>query len=297
MIKQNAKDKIDCCPICHKQKNLRLLDQNQFSIYFCNDCQNGFIHPIPENLSEYYPEIYWQNLGRFSSFRQALHNSFQKTRSRWFKRYISKGSVLDVGSGEGIFGIVLGSDYQITNIEYPRAKVKNKRVIKTDFLKWKTTKKFDAIVFLESLEHVINPISYLKKAASLLSNNGLIFVEYPRFGSLESKLLGKHWLQRDIPRHLFHFTEKGLENIAKEAGLKVALQKEIMSFQYSPYCLLASVGQKLNMTTLNLRLGIIKNLPKLLFLSLGAPLAFLIEFLFYLVGESPLGLTILKKRP
>lgn len=284
------------CPLCLEKKNIQLLDSNRFSLYFCKNCKNGFVYHVPKDISKYYPEIYWQNLGKFSSLREGLHNSFQKLRVSWFKKYISKGNVLDVGSGEGRFGEMLGQNFNVTNLEFPGAKVKNKDVLKVNFLNWRTNKNFDAIVFLESLEHVHNPLEYLKKAASLLKTGGLIFVEYPRFGSLESKILGKYWLQRDIPRHLFHFTERGLRNIADRANLKVIKETEIMSFQYSPYCLLASVGQMLGMSTLNLRLGIIKNIPNLIFLSVGAPLAFIFEIMFYLIGESPLGLIILKKK-
>lgn len=291
MVKNNIH-----CPLCSEKKNIQLLDLNQFSLYFCKNCKNGFTYPVPKNVYQYYPEIYWQNLGRFSSLRQGIHNSFQKLRVHWFKKYISNGSVLDVGSGEGIFGKMLGQNFDVTNLELPGAKVSNKEVIKVNFLKWKTNKEFDAIVFLESLEHVTNPLKYLQKAVSLLKKGGLIFVEYPRFTSLESKILGKYWLQRDVPRHLFHFTEIGLKNITEAANLKIISQTEIMSFQYSPYCLLASVGQILGISTLNLRLGIIKNIPNLIFLSIGAPLAFILEIIFYLLGESPLGLVILAKK-
>lgn len=284
------------CPICKESKRIKILDSGEFNFCFCKKCKNGFVFPVPKNISDYYPKIYWQNLGRFSSLREGLHNSFQKLRVSWFKKYIPKGSVLDVGSGEGRFGEMLGQNFKVTNLEYPGAKVSNRKVIRVDFLKWKTNKKFNAIVFLESLEHVNNPLGYLKKAASLLQTGGLIFVEYPRFGSLESKILGKYWLQRDIPRHLFHFSEKGLRSIADRANLEVIKQTEIMSFQYSPYCLLASVGQVLRVPVLNLRLGVIKNLPTLIYLTIGAPISFILEIIFYLIGQSPLGLTVLKKK-
>lgn len=284
------------CTICNKKTDVVLLDSGKFNLYFCNKCQNGFIFPIPKNIFKYYPKIYWQNLGRFSSFRQWLHNSFQKTRANILNGYIQKGNVLDVGSGEGIFGKMLGKYFTVTNLEYPRAQVSNKNVIKVDFLKWKTNKRFDVVVFLESLEHVINPKKYLQKAASLLKPGGLIIIEYPRFDSLESRILKENWLQRDIPRHLFHFTQKGLGNIARKSNLKVVDQRGVMSFQYSPYCLLASVQQFVKLPILNLRLGIIKNAPTLLFLLIGAPIAFILETIFYIKGDSPVGLTVLKKK-
>lgn len=283
------------CPICSEGTKIKLLDSGQFSLYLCKKCKNGFIYPIPKDLSKYYPKLYWQHLGKFSGVRHWLHNSLQKDRANWFKTYLSKGEVLDIGSGEGVFGDTLGKNFQTTNLEYPEARVSNKSVIKADFLSWKTQKKYDGIVFLESLEHVTDPVKYLKKASSLLKKNGLIFVEYPRFSCLESRLLGKYWLNRDIPRHLFHFTEEGLRNMAKKANLKIVEQKGLMSYQYSPYCLLASFVQILNLPTLNLRLGIIRNIPTLLFLLIGAPFAFILETVFYLVGESPLGLIVLRK--
>lgn len=283
------------CPICSESKNLSLLDSNDFNVYLCQNCKNGFTHPVLKNLSDYYPKIYWQHQGRFSEIRQYLHNWLQKDRVNWFKDYLSKGDVLDVGSGEGVFGQTLGKNFNITNLEYPGAQVENKTVVKKDFLSWNTNKRFNGIVFLESLEHVTNPKKYLEKAASLLKKDGYIFVEYPKFSSLESKFLGKYWLQRDVPRHLFHFTEKGLRNIANKANLKVVKQKGLMSYQYSPYCLLASLIQILKLPTLNLRLGVIKNLPTLTFLMIGAPLAFILETIFYLIGQSPLGLIVLRK--
>lgn len=284
------------CPICNEKTKIKLLDSGEFDLYLCKDCKNGFIHPIPKNLSGYYPKLYWQHLGKFSNLRIWLHNWLQKDRTRWFKSYISQGSVLDIGSGEGVFGKMLGDKFKVTNLEYPGAAVRNKSVLKVDFLSWKTQKKFDGIVFLESLEHVSNPKKYLNKASSLLKKNGYIFVEYPRFSSLESQILGKYWLNRDIPRHLFHFTEKGLRNIADRTKLNVVEQRGLMSYQYSPYSLLASFIQILHLPSLNLRLGVIKNLPTLLFLLIGAPLAFILETIFYLFDESPLGLIVLKKK-
>lgn len=283
------------CPICLEKKGVKLFNPNHFSLYLCSLCKNGFIYPIPKNLSEYYPKMYWQHQGRFSTIRDWLHTWLQKDRANWFKKYVTKGNVLDVGSGEGVFAKTLGSKFKITNLEYPGSKVKNKSVIKKDFLSWKTDIKFDGIVFLESLEHTPNPQKYLEKASSILIKGGYIFVEYPRFSSFESRLLGKYWLQRDVPRHLFHFKEDGLRILAKRVNLKVVEQKGLMSYQYSPYCLLAGFVQIVKLPSLNLRLGVIRNIPTLLFLVIGAPIAFILETIFYLIGESPLGLIVLQK--
>lgn len=283
------------CPLCSSSGQIKLMDKNKYNLYFCSFCKNGFVNPQSESIDEFYPEIYWQHLGPFKSIRRYIHISFQKKRTEYFQGFLTSGQVLDVGAGEGDFGKMLDKKFKVTNLEYSSSKVKGKDILKVDFLSFTPHKRFDAIVFLESLEHVTNPLKYLKKASSLLKENGLIFVEYPRFGSLESKILGKYWLQRDIPRHLFHFTEKGLRNIAEKADLKVISQRGIMSYQYSPYCLLAGIIQAIKLPTLNLRLGITKNLLTLIFLCVGAPAAFILETIFYFIGESPIGLIVLKK--
>lgn len=283
------------CSSCKNKTNIEILDAGQFNLYLCNNCKNGFVYPIPKSLSKYYPKIYWQHPGKFSKIRNWLHNSLQKDRVSWFRKYLSSGTVLDVGSGEGSFGKFLGEGFRVTNLEAPFAQVDNKKVIKANFLSWKPKQKFNGIVFLESLEHVQNPQAYLKKASILLKKGGYIFVEYPRFSSLESRIFGKYWLNRDIPRHLVHFTEVGLRAIARKVSLEVVSQKGIMSYQYSPYCLVASMMNVLGMKTLNLRLGLLYNTPVLIFLTLMAPLSFLLETIFFYLGQSPVGLIVLRK--
>lgn len=283
------------CLLCDSSQ-IKLMDKNKYSLYFCSSCQNGFVHPQPQNLDKFYPAIYWQHLGPFKSIRRYIHLSFQKKRTKYFQGLLTAGHVLDVGAGEGDFGRSLGKKFKVVNLEYPSSKVKGKDILKIDFLSFASAKKFDAIVFLESLEHVANPKKYLRKAAALLAKNGFIFVEYPRFGSFESRIFGKYWLQRDIPRHLFHFTEKGLANMANYSNLKIIRQKSILSWEYPPYCFLASLLSVLKMRPLNLRLGLAYNLPTLIFLSIMAPLSFLIETAFYFTGQSPIGLVVFKKR-
>lgn len=283
------------CPICNLGKDIKLLDSNDFNLYLCNKCKNGFVYPIPNNLSDYYPKIYWQHPGRFSSIRNWLHDTFQKDRIKWLKKYLSGGNILDVGSGEGVFGTFLGKEFRVTNLEAPFADIRNKEVIKVNFLSWKTKQKFDGIVFLESLEHVINPKKYLEKAASLLKKNGYIFVEYPRFSCFESRIFGKYWLNRDIPRHLCHFSESGLKFISNKVGLKAITQKGLISYQYSPYCFIASVMRVLRIEPINFRIRSLNNFVVIFLLMVLAPIAYIFETIAFQIGESPVGLLVLKK--
>lgn len=283
------------CPNCKHRTDLEILDTEQFNLYSCNSCKNGFIYPIPTNLSKYYPKIYWQYPGQLSYVRFALHNLLQHRRKSLIERYLKSGKILDVGAGEGVFGKILGRNFEVTNLESPFAKVSNKNVVKVDFLKWKTDKKFDGIVFLESLEHVPSPQEYLKKAKSLLKKRGYIFVECPRFDSWESKLFKDKWLHLDIPRHLAHLTREGLGILASRNHLKVINQSGMLVYEFSPYCFTVSLMLLLKIKPLNLRERSISNLTSMIIALILLPLGVVCETIFHFFNQDPVELSVFQK--
>lgn len=283
------------CPNCEYRTDLEILYTGQFNLYSCNNCKNGFIYPVPTNLSRYYPRIYWQYPGQLSYIRFALHNLLQYRRKNLIERYLKFGKILDVGAGEGLFGITLGRNFEVTNLESPFAKVSNKNVVKIDFLKWKTDKKFDGIVFLESLEHVPSPQEYLKKAKSLLKKGGYIFIECPRFDSWESKLFKDKWLHLDIPRHLAHLTREGLGILASRNNLKVINQSGVLIYEFSPYCFTVSLMRLLKIRPLNLREGFISNLTSIIIALMLLPLGIVFETIFHFFDQDPVELSVFQK--
>lgn len=283
------------CPNCKYRTDLEILDTGQFNLYLCNSCKNGFIYPIPTNLSKYYPKIYWQFPGQLSYIRFALHKLLQHRRKSLIERYLKFGKILDVGAGEGLFGKTLGRNFEVTNLEAPFAKVSNKNIVKVDFLKWKTNKKFDGIVFLESLEHVPCPQEYLKKAKSLLNIGGYIFVECPRFDSWESKLFKDKWLHLDIPRHLAHLTREGLGILASRNNLKVICQSGMLIYEFSPYCFTVSLMLLLKIKPLNLKEKSISSLVSMIMALIILPLGVVAETIFHLFDEDPVELSVFQK--
>lgn len=288
-------EKIFKCPNCKKDKNIVSLFSNPSNLYFCKVCKNGFLYPVPKNLGKFYPPLYWQFPGQLSFIREGLHNLLQKTRRNWLERYLPGGDILDVGAGEGMFGEILGRNFTITNIEAPFAKVKNKHVIREDFLKWNRRKKFDGIVFLESLEHVPSPQDYLKKAASLLKEGGYIFVECPRFDCWESSFFKEKWLHLDLPRHLAHLTRKGLSIIASRNNLKVVSQTGMLIYEFSPYCFIVSLMLYLGVKPLNLREKFISNLATILLALLLLPIGIIVETIFHLFDQDPVEFSVFQR--
>lgn len=281
--------------------NCHILDKHQlkysfgnFKLYICNNCSNGFIYPIPKDMGKYYPDNYWQLPGFLGNIKNFVYDFLQSRRPRWVKSYLNQGEILDIGAGEAIFGKKM-TGYKVTSIDFPGSKIKNPAVLKVDFLKWQGGKKFDAVVFWQSLEHVPDPGKYLKKASTLLKKDGLIFIECPRFDSLESKLFGKHWYHLDPPRHLSHYALKGLAKILKLNGLVSVSKKNIISPEHAYAGFLASLLNSLGFNFMESYLKRSNNFFLLVFIIILSPLALISESILLLMGQSPVMLLIAKK--
>ena len=285
------------CPNCRVKGKVILEIEAEFSLYFCRNCHNGFTFPVPEEMGEFYPKYYWSSSNTLGVIKDAIFSLFQRRRIAWLTTTVPKGVILDVGSGEGTFAAKLPDRYQAVSLEPPGSSINNPMVIKENFLKWKTGRKFDAICFWESLEHTGHPQKYLGQAFRLLNNHGHIFIEFPRYRCYESRLFGKHWFHLDTPRHLSHLTDEGVRILLKRSGFGKIRVKSIMSFEYAPWGFIASLSK-----TINPKTALTDNLKgsgKAVSPFLLAPfflVACFIEILFLFLGESPIVLATAEKR-
>ncbi|MGC8989464.1 MAG: class I SAM-dependent methyltransferase, partial [Verrucomicrobiia bacterium] len=79
---------------------------------------------------------------------------------------------------------------------------------------------FDAVVFLNVLEHLPSPSRALAQAAELLRPTGIVFVEVPYIFTLAVKIFGKKWFHFE-PTHYYYFSEETLGSMMQKAGLRV----------------------------------------------------------------------------
>jgi SAM-dependent methyltransferase len=200
---------------------------------------------------------------------------------------------VDVGSGEGKFAASLSTEYAVINIESPFAKVKNPSVIKTDFLSWRYSKALDIVTFWESLEHVPNPRAYVEKAYRLLRKNGHIMVECPRYDSLEARFFGSSWFHLDMPRHTVHFTNEGLQLLLRRSGFGNVTIRSVGAFEYSIWGVAASVLASFGISDIYLRRK--EMLPVLLLLLPIFFLGFVIEYVMFLCGNTPISVVTAEK--
>jgi|694.fasta_scaffold03438_3 SAM-dependent methyltransferase len=205
----------------------------------CLDC--GFVKASDEyyqdniNFETLYDETYY-NGGDYVNYSievSALKKNFTD-RLKLIKKYVPlKAEVLEIGSGYGYFLECARHLYSIVGVERNPAVAKvlqdrlGIKIYGGDFNKINFDKKFDAIVTLDTIEHIANPEIFIKKCYELLNPGGWIFIETGDIGSLIPKLRGEKWRLVHPPEHLSYFTLSSLMKLLEDRGFSVVLTKRV----------------------------------------------------------------------
>jgi SAM-dependent methyltransferase len=84
-----------------------------------------------------------------------------------------------------------------------------------------TDQRFDLVLMLNLIEHVADPVSVLARAAELLDEGGLVWLQTPNFRALDARIFRhRNWAGYHCPRHWAIFSEPGLRTALSRAGLE-----------------------------------------------------------------------------
>jgi hypothetical protein len=132
------------------------------------------------------------------------------------------GQLLDVGSGEGEFLQAAGKDRWTTaGVELHGSPDRAGQRVFRSLREAAGCGPYRCITLWHVLEHVPDPLEHSRSLRSMLSADGMLMVAVPDFGGLQARLFGRHWLHLDVPRHLHHFTRRGLMELLETAGFEV----------------------------------------------------------------------------
>jgi 2-polyprenyl-3-methyl-5-hydroxy-6-metoxy-1,4-benzoquinol methylase len=138
----------------------------------------------------------------------------------------SSTTLLDYGCGTGDFlNACKLQGWTITGVE-PSSIAQQIAAEKTGQTIYSTIKElppstFDTITLWHVLEHVPDLNGLLATLSNKLTQTGTIFIAVPNRSSWDANYYQETWAAYDVPRHLWHFRQKDMQNIMKAHSLQV----------------------------------------------------------------------------
>jgi SAM-dependent methyltransferase len=223
------------------------------AVLSCPDCGLMYLEDIPpagEREALYQEEYYRGDTGaRFLGVFEKLVAFFRRLRVRAILGHEpGPASLLDVGCGRGMAieilqkrgWRVMGTQLSRTAAEAAR-KQRNVEVFVGELTDLALPDgSFRVILISHVLEHVPRPDEYLRKARSLLEENGLLVVEVPNHGGLAFRILRHRHFCFDYPNHLIYFTPSSLTALLQRNGFKIE-RSSFFSLEYSPFTTLQNM--------------------------------------------------------
>lgn len=140
--------------------------------------------------------------------------------------------LLDIGCGTGDFlKVAAANNWQVLGIE-PNLQARTIANAKTNNLVYDLSKldalkkhSFDVITLWHVLEHLPNLDQQILNLKRLLKPNGVIVIAVPNFNSYDAQFYKSFWAAYDVPRHLWHFSQKAISKIFQQHNMNVVQTK------------------------------------------------------------------------
>jgi len=267
----------ESCPLCKGRKLYSFISSEDyflthevFNIDSCSDCEFKFTNPRPDqrDLPKYYESTAYishsnTQKGLINKIYQLIRLYAIHSKIRLIKKFIQKGSILDIGSGSGEFLKEIQKKHFLgTGVEpNPGARIfaienYQLNIIDETEIKNLNQSKFNVITMWHVLEHVYDLDERLKQIQNLLNENSIFVVAVPNIKSWDAKHYGKFWAAYDLPRHLYHFEPATLRKLFQKYGFKLVKTKPMIFDSYY----ISILSEKYKASKLNFILGVFKGL-------------------------------------
>lgn len=189
---------------------------------------NGILKTLPQpiaaNLQGYYDsDDYISHQTKPKSIKDFVYQKVKsimlQKKKKWILKQKTSGKILDIGAGTGDFLNALDKNlwqkYALEPVEKLHEVLNQKEISIVSTLNELENQSLDVITLWHSLEHIPNLENTLSELQRIIKKDGFVFIAVPNYKSYDAKYYEKYWAAWDVPRHLWHFSRKGLKQIAE----------------------------------------------------------------------------------
>ncbi len=229
------------CPACRSTAVYPALSakdhtvsQESFEIWHCEDCTLRFTQDIPSvsAIGPYYQSAAYVShsdtqKGLINRLYHRVRNHTLDTKLALLKQVTGKqsGALLDVGAGTGAFAHTMQSaGWKLTGLEPDETARQNAlskyglKLLASEELYHLPPAQFDAVTLWHVLEHVHDLHGYLEKFFTILKPGGKLIIAVPNYTSYDAAVYKTSWAAYDVPRHLYHFSPRAMEQLGVSKG-------------------------------------------------------------------------------
>jgi 2-polyprenyl-3-methyl-5-hydroxy-6-metoxy-1,4-benzoquinol methylase len=236
------------CPACNSNKIALVLQARDetvskeiFQIWQCHHCHLRFTQDVPneDNIGKYYKSSeYISHTNTSKGLINKLYHTVRHFTLHSKRKLVEKstgktnGNLLEIGAGTGAFAAVMKkSGWNVTALE-PDETARN--IAQKDFgiqlrslddLFSLQPGSFDVITLWHVLEHVHQLHRYLDTFHSLLAKGGTLIIAVPNYTSFDAQAYVQNWAAYDVPRHLYHFSPRSMQQLLKTHYFSLKKQK------------------------------------------------------------------------
>ena len=226
------------CPICQQDTLEQMpytcadyLTQQTFNLLKCHSCDCCITQGLSQVDDHYGSAYYNSKQGKFSPLIEKIfHWNHQRNAKFLYKSFHPK-RVLEVGCGRAYIlrelqqlGVEVyclesagAADWILQNKDVNVVSLSDKQENNWPF----EAESFQLIVFWHVFEHLPNPVQALEQATKVLASGQTLCISVPNITSLQARLGLATWFHLDVPRHLFHFSKKGLLELLEEHNYEI----------------------------------------------------------------------------
>lgn len=227
---------VESCRICGSRAFEPALLAGAWQLWRCDSCGIVFTSPryTTESLAALYGSSYYEHASEYFSSQIASPSPDHFAIARQAARHVhaTNPASIDIGTGCGrqvAAFAAMGFQSRGTepsDIACDIARRHGRDVINADIAEL-PSESFDCVTAFHVLEHVPEPLNFVRHMARVTVPEGIVVIEVPNFASPAARRLGASWHALYPDTHLFHFTPATLAGVCRRAGLVITATHRI----------------------------------------------------------------------